>query len=101
MAAYLAFEAKQGASKEELAKFEEVYNLTWKSTYDQIGRDPAFCSAKKVAEIKAAFQRQDAGDYAANFRKPEIGVPGPRIEEPFNSKKFWDEKDAEGANSPF
>jgi hypothetical protein len=95
-AAYLAFEAKQGASKEELAKLEEAYNLTWKSTYDQIGMDPVFCTERKVTEIKVALRRQDASDYAPNFLKPEVSAPRPRVEEPFDPKKFWDDRDAEG-----
>jgi hypothetical protein len=96
-AAYLAFETKQGASKEDLAKLEDVYNLSWKSTYDQIGRNPTFCSAKKVAEIRVALRRQDASDYTANFLPVEVSVPRPRVEEPFDPKKFWDEKNAEGS----
>jgi hypothetical protein len=100
-AAYLAFETKQGASKEELAKLEETYNLTWKSTYEQIGRDPVFCTQKKVAEIKLALRRQDANDYAPNFLKPEVASPPPpTVNEPFDSKTFWDEKDKEPSAQP-
>jgi hypothetical protein len=99
-AGYLAFEAKQGASKEELAKLEEVYNQAWKSTYDEIGVNPTFCTDKKVAEIKVALRRQDASDYTPNFVPVEASAPRPRVQEPFDPKKFWDEKDAEGSNQP-
>ena len=101
-AAYLAFEAKQGAAKEQLAKLAESYDLALKSTSDQVGIEPNFCTNKKVAEIKLAFQRQDAGDYAPNFPKPVVdncgvfGCPPPRApDEPFDSKKFWDQKNEE------
>jgi hypothetical protein len=99
--AYLSFEARQGIGKDELAKVEEAYNLAWKSTDAQITIDPGYCTQKKVAEIKLALRRQEASDYAPNFQKPEVVSPRPRVEEPFDSKKFWDAKDAEGANSPF
>jgi hypothetical protein len=99
-AAYLAFEAKQGVSKEELGKLEEVYNLTWKSTYDQIGSNPTFCSEKKLAEIRVALRHQDASDYTPNFVPVEVNAPRPRVEEPFDPKKFWDDKNADGSNQP-
>ena len=97
--AYLSFEARQGTSKEELARLEEAYSLAWKSDNDQLGGDPGFCTQKKVAEIKLALQRQDASDYAPNFLKPEVSAPRPRVEELFDSKKFWQARDAEGAPS--
>jgi hypothetical protein len=100
-AAYLAFEAKQGASKEELAKLEEVYNLTWKSPYDEIGSDPVFCTEQKVADIKIALRRQEASDYTPNFLKPEaISAPPPAADEPFDPKKFWEEKNKEPSPQP-
>src|SRR5262249_27205167 len=88
--AYLSFEARQGTSKEDLAGLEDVYNLALKSANEQVGMDPDFCTQKKVAEIKLALQRQEAGDFAANFLKPEVGGARPRVEEPFDPKKFWD-----------
>lgn len=95
--AYLSFEARQGTSKEELVRLEDAYSLAWQSANDQIGTDPGFCTQKKVAEIKLALQRQDASDYAPNFLKREVIAPRSRMEEPFDPKKFWDAKDAEGA----
>ena len=97
--AYLSFEARQGMSKEELARLEEAYSLAWKSANDQIAINPGFCTQKKVTEIKLALQRQDASDYAPNFLKPEVSVPRPRVEEPLDSKKFWESRDTEGAPS--
>jgi hypothetical protein len=97
--AYLSFEARQGTSKEELARLEEAYSLAWKSATDQVASDPGFCTQKKLAEIKLALQRQDASDYAPNFLKPEVNTPRPRVEEPFDPKKFWDSRDTEGAPS--
>jgi hypothetical protein len=105
--AYLSFEAKQGATKEQLANLEEAYNLTWKSTYDQIGADADFCTNRKVAEIKLALGRQDTSDYAPNFPKPEVNncgalgcAPSRRADEPFNAKKFWEEKAKEPMPAP-
>jgi hypothetical protein len=100
--AYLSFEARQGTSKEELARLEEAYSLALKSANDRIAINPQFCTQKKVAEIKFALQRQDASDYAPNFPKPEVkpvSAPRPSVEEPFDPKKFWEARDAEGAPS--
>jgi hypothetical protein len=97
--AYLSFEARQGTSKEELARLEEAYSLAWKSANDRIAIDPGFCTQKKVAEIKLALQRQDTSDYAPNFLKPEVSAPRPRVEQPFDPKKFWEARDAEGVPS--
>jgi hypothetical protein len=95
--AYLSFEARQGIGKDELVKLEEAYNLALKNTDAQILIDPGYCTQKKVAEIKLALRRQEASDYTPNFQKPEIVAPRPRVEEPFDAKKFWDAKDAEGS----
>jgi hypothetical protein len=103
--AYLAFESKQGATREQLANLEEVYNLTWKSTYAEIGMDPNLCTNRKVGEIKLALGRQDTSDYSPNFSKPvadNCGIlgcapppPPPRADEPFSAKTFWQERDKE------
>jgi hypothetical protein len=92
--AYLSFEARQGTSKEQLARLEDVYNLAWKSANDQ-GIDPGFCTQKKVEEIKLALGRHDVGDYTPNFIKTAVSAPRPRRDEAFDSKKFWDARDAE------
>jgi len=97
--AYLSFEARQGTSKEELARLEEAYSLAWKSATDQVASDPSFCTQKKLAEIKLALQRQEASDYTPNFLKPEVSASRPRAEEPFDPKKFWEARDTEGAPS--
>jgi hypothetical protein len=97
--AYLSFEARQGTSKEELARLEAAYSLAWKSATDQVASDPGFCTQKKLAEIKLALQRQDASDYAPNLLKPEVSAARPRAEESFDPKKFWEARDTEGAPS--
>jgi hypothetical protein len=97
-AAYLAYEGKQGATKEQLAMLQENFDLSLNTTYEQVGMQPNYCTDKRVAEIKLAFRRQDGGDYAPNFLKPEadncgvLGCPPARApDEPFTSKGFYDE----------
>lgn len=104
-AGYLSFEARQGAAGEQLVGLERAYDVMWESTYEQIGKDPKFCSNKRVAEIKLALQRQDASDYNPNFPKPEIdpcGAAGcaPKPAEPFAAKRFWDDRAKEPTPAP-
>ena len=96
---YLAFEAKQGATSEQLANFEKSYRATFASTYEKLGADPDFCTNKIVGEVKLALQHQDAGDYAANFPTPEpnscgyFGCPYPvPPAKPFDPKTYWENR---------
>jgi hypothetical protein len=99
---YLAYESKQGASGEAFIKIERTYDSTFKSISERVSADPNYCTDKKGAEIKAELGRHLAGDYAPNFPKPKVvakcgGLFDPcdsgRTEEPFESKKFWTERD--------
>jgi len=101
-AAYLAFEAKRGATREEMGRLEEAYNQSWTSIYGEIGTDPVYCTERKVAEIKVALRRQDASDFTPNFSKAESAPPPRRraADEPFDPQKFWDERAKEPTPAP-
>lgn len=99
---YLAWEAKQGAAGEQLAKIERSYDTTYKGTWDKVSAEDGYCSDKKGVEIKADLQRHLAGDYAANLPQAKaapscgfFGCPTAQSDEPFDSKKFWQKRDQE------
>jgi hypothetical protein len=97
---YLAYERAQGASPEQLGKLERSYDTTYKGTADRVGADADYCTTGKGLEIKADLQRYLAGDYTPNLPKPKqvancgfFGCGVDTSNEPFDSKKFWTEKD--------
>jgi hypothetical protein len=97
---YLAYERGQGASGDQLAKIEKSYDTTYKVISDKVAGDADYCSDRKTAEIKADLQRHIAGDYAPNLPKAKpvvtcgfFGCPESASDEPFDSKKFWSDKD--------
>ncbi len=97
---YLAYERTQGAAGDQLAKLERSYDTTYKGTADRIGADPGYCTSSKGLEIKADLQRYLAGDYTPNLPKAKqvancgfFGCGVQMSDEPFDSKKFWSDKD--------
>jgi hypothetical protein len=98
---YLEYERTQGAAGEQLAKIEKSYDTTYRVTSDRISSDAEYCSDRKGLEIKADLQRHLSGDYSANLPKPKqmanCGFFGctetGQSDQPFDSKKFWQEKD--------
>lgn len=99
---YLAWEQSKGAAGEQLAKIERSYDVTYKGTFDRAAADAGYCTDKKGGEIKADLQRHLAGDYTPNLPKPKVaescgflGCPTAASDEPFDSKKFWQQKDKE------
>ena len=99
---YLAWEQSKGATGPQLAKIESSYDITYKGTFDRAAADAGYCTDKKGVEIKAELQRHLAGDYTPNLPKPKVvescgffGCGAPQSDEPFDSKKFWQQKDKE------
>jgi hypothetical protein len=96
---YLAYEAKQGAAGEQLARIEKTYDSTYKTVGDKIANDPDYCTDRKGAEIKADLQRHLAGDFTPNLPKPKPvtglfdWVSSTPSDEPFDQKKFWEKQD--------
>lgn len=98
--AYIAFETKQGATPQQVSKFSEAFDSAMKSAAREAESEPRYCNNKKLAEIKQAFQRQDADDFAPNFPPPAPCGPtgcaqASRKDEPFDPGKFWAEKNQE------
>ena len=97
---YLSYERGQGTSGEQLSKIEKTYDTTYRTISDKIAGDADYCSDRKGQDIKADLQRHLAGDYSANLPKPKaavscgfFGCPESVSDEPFDSKKFWTDKD--------
>jgi hypothetical protein len=98
---YLAYERMQGAAGEQLTRIEQSYDTTYKTTSDRISGDTRYCSDRKGLEIKADLQRHLAGDYTPNLPQPKavancgiFGCPETGVsDQPFDTKKFWTEKD--------
>jgi hypothetical protein len=98
--AYIAFETKQGATPQQVAKFSEAFDSGMKSAAREAESEPRYCNNRKLAEIKLAFQRQDADDFAPNFPPPDPCGPtgcarASRKDEAFDPGKFWAEKNQE------
>lgn len=97
---YLSYERAQGADAGRLALLEKSYDSSFKVTSDRVSSDPDYCTDRRGLDIKADLQRHLAGDYAPNLpaAKPVVncgffGCPESVSNEPFDSKKFWQEKD--------
>jgi hypothetical protein len=103
---YLAWEAKQGVTHEQMAKIEQSYDATYKIIFDKVAGDAGYCTDRKSAEIKTDLQRHLAGDYAAQFPPPKVvascgffGCSATPSDQPFSSTDFWKKQDANPKNN--
>lgn len=93
--AYLTYETAQGATPEQLAKAEKVFDYTRTSLGEKIAKEEDFCSAAKTNEIKAGLTRNLAGDFSATPKKVLAEVPSgwfskPLREETMDREKIFD-----------
>lgn len=68
--AYLASEAANGATPEQMTKLGQSYDFTRSTVSKQISKPEDFCSASKTREVSAALQKQLAGDFKAPHKPP-------------------------------
>jgi hypothetical protein len=68
-AGFLAAEARQGATHEQLQKIEREYDYTRLAIAGKIAKDREYCSDQKTREIKADLARQLAGDFSPPPKK--------------------------------
>lgn len=68
-AAYLANEVGRGASNEEIAKVQQVYDVAHKGVAKATAEDPNYCTDKRTQEIKQDLGRLLAGDFEPPKRK--------------------------------
>jgi hypothetical protein len=95
---FLAAEAAQGASPEQLQKIEREYEYIRLSVAQKLAGEADYCSEAKAREIKADLTRHLAGDYTPPVKKeaPQEGVfaglldGGSSQQKPFKADTFWD-----------
>lgn len=93
--AYLAYETAQGATPEQVAKAEKVFDYTRTSLAQKIAKEEDFCSEAKTKDIKASLTKNLAGDFSATPKKVVAEVPSgwfsaPLRNEPLDREKVFD-----------
>jgi acetyl esterase/lipase len=67
---FLAAEAANGATPEQMAKLGQSYDFTRETVSKQITQPEEYCSEGKTREVSAALTRQLAGDFKAPKKPP-------------------------------
>jgi hypothetical protein len=68
-ASFLAAEARQGTTPEQLEKIERAFDYTRHSIAARIAKEPDYCSDLKTRQIKADLARCLAGDFSPPPKK--------------------------------
>jgi len=68
---YLASEAANGATPEQMAKLGQSYDFTVATISKQISNPEEYCSESKTREVSAQLSKQLAGDFKSP-RKPPL-----------------------------
>ena len=76
--AYLASEAANGATPEQMAKLGQSYDFTVTAVSKQISKPEEYCTESKTREVSSQLNKQLAGD----FRSPTKPTP--------KSAGWWD-----------
>ncbi len=66
---YLAHEASLGASSDQLAQVEKIYNVGYNGVTKAAATEPDYCSDRKTQTIKADLARLLAGDFEPPAKK--------------------------------
>ena len=67
---FLAAEASNGATPEQMAKLGQSYDFTRTTVSKQIANPEEYCSEGKTREVSAALTKQLAGDFKAPKKPP-------------------------------
>jgi hypothetical protein len=91
---FLAAEAANGATPEQMTKLAQSYDFTRATVSKQIAQPEEYCTDGKTREVSAALTKQLAGDFKAPKKPPlpksvgwwDSGVPTKKMntEEVFN-----------------
>jgi hypothetical protein len=68
-AGFLAAEARQGTTPEQLERIEQAYDYTRQSIAARIAKESDYCSDLKTRQIKADLARSLAGDFSPPPKK--------------------------------
>jgi len=100
---YLAHEASLGASSDQLAQVEKIYNVGYNGVTKAAATEPDYCSDRKTQSIKADLGRLLAGDFEPPAKKVVAKQDGffdgwfdgaSKPDEKFGGSDWW-EKQAE------
>ena len=68
--AFLSYEAGQGATAQDIKKYQQAYDFTLQTVSKNVKSDPKYCNNKRrVEEIRADLQRHLSGDYTPRPKK--------------------------------
>jgi hypothetical protein len=67
---YLASEAANGATPEQMAKLSQSYDFTVTTVSKQISNPEEYCSESKTREVSAQLSKQLAGDFKSPKKPP-------------------------------
>lgn len=67
---FLASEAANGATPEQMAKLSQSYDFTVTTVSKQISNPEEYCSETKTREVSAQLNKQLAGDFRAPKKPP-------------------------------
>lgn len=67
---YLASEAKLGATPEDMAKIEKIYNVAYNGVAKAVAATSEYCTEAKTKVVKGDLTRHLAGDYTPSAQKP-------------------------------
>ncbi len=95
---FLAAEAANGASPEQMAKLGQSYDFTRSTVSKQIANAEEYCSEGKTREVSAALTKQLAGDFKAPKKPPLPKSVGwwdsGASEKPFNKEEVFNPRSA-------
>ncbi|WP_334149914.1 hypothetical protein [Hyphomicrobium sp.] len=100
---YLAHEASLGASSDQLAQVEKIYNVGYNGVTKAAATEPDYCSDRKTQTIKADLGRLLAGDFEPPAKKVVAKQDGffdgwfdgaSNPEEKFGGSDWWEKQAA-------
>lgn len=67
---FLASEAANGATPEQMVKLGQSYDFTRETVSKQIKSPEEYCTGARTREVSTALQKQLAGDFKAPYKPP-------------------------------
>jgi hypothetical protein len=67
-AAYLADEARRGATPAQMQEFSKAYDYTYASLMQTMSADPNYCNPARIEAVRVDLKRYLAGDFSPSAR---------------------------------